>query len=142
MSQSLFNLPRRKVLEVGTGCGYQTSVLAGLGEEIYTIERVEGLLPGAKERFKALALRNVTTRLGDGYEGWERFAPFDGIIVTAAPPEVPGPLIEQLAEGGRLVMPVGDAQDQRIMTIDRIDGQIHKAVGEPVRFVPMLRGLA
>ena len=113
-----------------------------MAEQVYTIERVEGLLPGAKERFKALSLRNITSRLGDGYEGWERFAPFDGGIVTAAPPEVPEALLAQLEEGGRLVMPVGDAHDQRIMTIDRIEGQFQQHVGEPVRFVPMLRGLA
>lgn len=142
MSQTLFNAPRAKVLEVGTGCGYQTAVLAGLAEHVYSVERIEALLPFAKERLQALSLRNVTTKLGDGYQGWDRFAPFDGIIVTAAPPAVPQALVEQLAEGGRLVMPVGDSHGQRILTIDRQDGETVQHLGEHVRFVPMLRGTA
>ncbi|MEM7097031.1 MAG: protein-L-isoaspartate(D-aspartate) O-methyltransferase [Pseudomonadota bacterium] len=142
MSQTLFNIPRAKILEVGTGCGYQTALLAHLADSVYSVERIEALMPGARERFGALGINNVHTRIGDGYEGWERFAPFDGIIVTAAPPEIPQALLAQITEGGRLVMPVGNAASQHIQIVDNLDGDLVQSTGDAVRFVPMLRGIA
>ena len=142
MSQALFNKPRAKVLEVGTGCGYQTSMLSHLAQTVYSIERIEALKPGARERFGVLGLSNIHTRVGDGYEGWERFAPFDGIIVTAAPPTIPEALISQLADGGRLVMPVGNNAEQFIKIVDHNEGEWIESTGDAVKFVPMLRGTA
>ena len=140
MTQVLFEAPRAKVLEVGTGCGYQSALLAHCAEQVYSIERIEALISGAKERLAALSLRNVNIRLGDGYQGWERFAPFDGILVAAAPPRVPEALLAQLADGGRLIMPVGDQNEQHILIVDRDGDEFIHTQGPAVRFVPMLRG--
>ena len=108
MTQLLTEVPRKKVLEVGTGSGYQTALLARLCERVYSIERIQALMPRARERLSALSLRNIQMRHGDGYAGWAESGPFDGILVTAAPPAMPEQLLEQLAEGGRLIVPVGD----------------------------------
>jgi protein-L-isoaspartate(D-aspartate) O-methyltransferase len=127
----------KRVLEVGTGSGYQAAVLAELGADVYSIEIVEPLAREAKERLRALGYEQVHLRTGDGYRGWPERAPFDAIVVTAAPPEVPPALKQQLAPGGRLVIPVGNwSQDLQI--IHRTDrGTFDTQVIEGVRFVPM-----
>ena len=144
MSQLLFEQPRRKVLEIGTGCGYQSAVLSHLAEEVYTVERIARLHHKARSTCQNLRLRNITFRLGDGYEGWERFAPFDGILVAAAPAQVPPALIEQLAVGGRLVIPVGgqNEQAQQLKVLDRTSAGLETQIFDHVRFVPMLSGTA
>jgi protein-L-isoaspartate(D-aspartate) O-methyltransferase len=127
---------QHRVLEVGTGSGYQAAVLAELVNEVYTIEILEPLARGAKETLQRLGYRNVHVRHGDGYRGWPEKAPFHAIIVTAAPDEVPAPLREQLAMGGRLVIPVGaGAQDLRVIT--RTATGFEEKTVIPVRFVPM-----
>ena len=128
-----------RVLEIGSGSGYQSAVLAGLVDEVYALERIKPLLQAARRRMRQLRLRNVYMRHGDGYEGWPAKAPFAGILVAAAPREVPQPLLEQLAIGGRLVMPVGD-REQRLVVIERGDGGFERRDGEAVRFVPLVPG--
>ncbi|WP_444998380.1 protein-L-isoaspartate(D-aspartate) O-methyltransferase [Aliikangiella sp. IMCC44359] len=130
------------VLEVGTGCGYQTSILAGVSRRVYTIERIKPLQKQAIKRFKALNLHNVTYQHGDGYLGWADQAPFDAIIVTAAPEQVPAPLIEQLAIGGRMVIPVTSANgDQQLHLLEKSDEGISSMKVEDVKFVPLLGGI-
>ncbi|HVH08981.1 MAG TPA: protein-L-isoaspartate(D-aspartate) O-methyltransferase [Gemmatimonadales bacterium] len=136
--------PRRgdRVLEIGTGSGYQTAILAHLGARVYTVERLPDLLVEAEERFRRLALTTIETRLGDGAGGWPERAPFTRIIVTAAAPAVPTPLTEQLAPGGRLVIPVGDLSTQELVVLDRgPTGLIERHAGG-VRFVPLISRLA
>ena len=142
MSQLLTQQPRDRVLEVGTGSGYQTAILAQLCKQLYTIERVEALLPRARERLEAMHLKNILLRYGDGYAGWSIKAPFDGILVTAAPPDIPEALLEQLAPGGRLVAPVGDGQTQTLVTIDRTEEGFIETRHERVHFVPLVTGTA
>ena len=142
MTQALMVTPRDKVLEVGTGSGYQTAILAQISERLFSIERIEALVPRAKERLSAMALRNITLRYGDGYAGWPEKAPFDGILVTAAPPEVPGALLEQLAVGGRLIVPVGTDQSQSLKVIDRTEEGLVETIHERVHFVPLVTGVA
>jgi len=125
-----------KVLEIGTGSGYQAAVLGELAKLVYTIEIVEPLARRATGLLDSLGYDNITTKCGDGYAGWEEFAPFDAIIVTCAPPEIPQPLIEQLADSGRMVVPVG-TQWQELMLLENIDGAITQSSIIPVRFVPM-----
>ena len=131
--------PDDVVLEVGTGSGYQAAILSGLVERVYTIEIIEALAEQAGERLPALGFENVTTRLGDGYFGWEERAPFDSIIVTAAATHVPPPLIEQLKPGGRMVIPVGGRfRTQWLLLIEKDDdGSIVTRQVAPVRFVPL-----
>lgn len=136
--------PRRgdRILEIGTGSGYQSAVLAHLGATLYTIERLPDLLVEAEERFRRLGLTTILTRLGDGARGWPEEAPFDGIIVTAAAPGVPPPLAAQLAVGGRLVIPVGDLAAQELVILERGPaGLTERRVGG-VRFVPLISRLA
>jgi protein-L-isoaspartate(D-aspartate) O-methyltransferase len=130
----------RKVLEVGTGCGYQTAVLSPLVRQIFSIERIGALLTAARSRLKALHIDNVRFRHGDGFEGWPGQAPFDGIIVAAAPADVPSALLEQLAPGGRLVIPVGPPGGQDLVRYTRTDGGVQREVLERVSFVPFLEG--
>lgn len=127
------------VLEVGTGCGYQAAVLAALADRVYTIEIVEPLARDAAERLRRLGYANVEVRAGDGYNGWPEHAPYDGIIVTAAPPTVPPPLLEQLKPGGCLVIPVGKPErPQDLMAIRKTtDGSLQRADVLPVAFVPL-----
>jgi protein-L-isoaspartate(D-aspartate) O-methyltransferase len=134
--------PLRNVLEVGTGCGYQTSVLAPLVEKLYTIERIEPLLARAKERIKELGLRNVRFRHGDGSLGWKTQAPFDGILVAAAPLTVPEALLKQLAVGGRLLVPVGPEGEQELIRFTRREQRIERESLGGVAFVPLLGGTA
>ena len=142
MTQSLLEGPAlRKVLEVGTGCGYQTAVLAPLVVTLYSIERIAALQQRARKVLKDLRIGNAHMRHGDGFEGWPPFAPFDGIIVAAAAHTVPPALLEQLADGGRLVIPVGPDREQQLLRITRRGEKYEREVLGPVTFVPLLQGL-
>ncbi len=132
--------PLDKVLEIGTGSGYQTAILAQLVERIFSVERIQGLQDRAKERMTTLNLRNVVFRWGDGWEGWPALAPYNGIIVTAAASEVPQALLDQLAPGGRLVIPVGAGDVQQLLLIVREEQGFARHVLDSVRFVPLLNG--
>jgi protein-L-isoaspartate(D-aspartate) O-methyltransferase len=132
--------PLLNVLEVGTGCGYQTAVLAPLVERVYTIERVEPLVTRAKERIKELGIRNVRFRYGDGTLGWKAHAPFDGILVAAAPLVVPEELIRQLKVGGRLLVPVGAEGEQELIRFTRKEQRVERQSLGAVAFVPLLGG--
>jgi protein-L-isoaspartate(D-aspartate) O-methyltransferase len=136
MTEALELKPEDRVLEIGTGSGYQAAVLAELVREVYSIEIVEPLAKEAEARLRRLGYANVHVRCGDGYRGWPEAAPFDAIIVTAAPDHVPPPLIEQLAPNGRLVIPVGRFF-QDLIRIRRTDKGLQKETLLPVRFVPM-----
>jgi protein-L-isoaspartate(D-aspartate) O-methyltransferase len=137
MTELLALKPSDKVLEIGTGSGYQAAVLSRLVADVYTIEIVKSLGEQARTVLDRLGYKNVHTRIGDGYKGWPEAAPFNAIIVTAAPKEVPKPLLDQLAVGGKLVVPVGSSwQDLTVYTRQR-DGSFHKETVLPVRFVPM-----
>ena len=132
----------RNVLEVGTGCGYQTAVLAPLVEKVHTIERIEPLLTRAKDRIKELGLRNVRFRHGDGALGWKTQAPFDGILVAAAPLTVPEALLQQLSVGGRLLVPVGPEGEQELIRFTRREQRVERESLGAVAFVPLLGGTA
>ncbi len=129
-----------RVLEIGAGCGYQTAILTRFAAKVYSVERLETLLNQARERMHALAIHNVRMRHGDGNEGWPEYAPFDGILVAAAPPSIPEALIDQLAEGGRLVIPVGGTGAQDLKLVTKINGEVNEQVLEKVAFVPMVSG--
>ena len=139
MTSLLGLTPTSRVLEIGTGSGYQTAILAHLVEHVYSVERIKGLQWQAKRRLKQLDLHNVTTRHGDGWLGWPARGPFDAIIVTAAPPEIPVELMSQLDEGGILVLPVGEDQ-QQLKRITRKTGEYVVETIEQVRFVPLVKG--
>lgn len=126
-----------KVLEIGTGSGYQTIILAKLAEKVYTIEILSNLAESTKERFVQLGYTNIITRCGDGYQGWPDEAPFDAIIVTAAPIHVPQPLVDQLETGGRMVLPVGERHQELLLLSKCQDGTVEQRVIAPVLFVPM-----
>jgi protein-L-isoaspartate(D-aspartate) O-methyltransferase len=130
-----------RVLEIGTGCGYQTAILAGLAGTVYSVERVGPLLRRARERLGRLGIRNVRFRHSDGWEGWKSHAPYDAIIVTAAPPETPKALMAQLADGGRLIIPVGPRSHQELLAITRRDDQFDEELIDHVIFVPLLPGM-
>jgi len=130
------------VLEIGTGCGYQTAVLAPLVVRVNTIERIEPLLTRARERLKELGIRNVRFRHGDGSLGWKAHAPFDGILVAAAPLTVPEPLIKQLKVGGRLIAPVGPEGEQQLVRFTRKEQRVEREPLGAVAFVPLLGGTA
>ncbi len=132
--------PLGSVLEVGTGCGYQTAVLAPLVERLFTIERIGGLLERAKQRLKELDIRNVKFHHGDGTQGWKSQAPFDGILVAAAPLVVPPALLRQLAAGGRLIVPVGPEGEQELMRFTRREQGVGRESLGRVAFVPLLGG--
>lgn len=133
--------PLDKVLEIGTGSGYQTAVLAQLVERVFSVERIQALQERAKELLAELSLRNVVYRWGDGWDGWNALAPYNGIIVTAGATEVPQALLDQLAVGGRLVIPVGESDDQQqlMLIVHEEGGFVYKTL-EGVRFVPLLSG--
>ena len=142
MTQALELGPRMKVLEVGTGSGYQAAVLAKLGRRVYTIERHKPLLLEAEQRFRELRITNIVTLAGDGWKGWPEQAPFDRIMVTAAPPEIPAALVEQLAVGGIMVAPVGrDKAAQRLLKLVKTETGVASEDIIPVRFVPMVEGM-
>ena len=125
-----------KVLEIGTGCGYQTAVLAEMVEQVYTVEIIPELAENASKQFEELGYRTVHAKYGNGYYGWEEYAPYDRIIVTAAPKEIPNRLIEQLAEGGLMILPIGDYY-QDLVRIHRTEYGIECKTISGVRFVPM-----
>lgn len=133
--------PLRRVLEVGTGSGFQTTVLAQLVERVYSVERIKPLQEKARQRLRTLGARNVHLKHADGGFGWPDKGPFDGIISTAAPEHVPQELIEQLAEGGRLVIPVGDSRTQELKIVDKTPDGIVTTIVESVFFVPLKSGV-
>ncbi len=136
MTELLELKPNDKVLEIGTGSGYQAAILAELSKEVYSIEIIESLALRAKDTLNKLGYKNIEIKVGDGYKGWKEKAPFDAIIVTAAPPDIPPPLLEQLKEGGRMVIPLGE-YFQELYVITKKNGEIFKKSIIPVRFVPM-----
>lgn len=130
-----------RVLEIGTGCGYQTAILARFAAEVYSIERIQSLLAQARQRMLDLKISNVRLRHGDGEKGWPEHAPYDGILVAAAPASVPTALIDQLADGGRLVIPLGHGNAQLLKLITRSGDELEEQILERVAFVPMISGL-
>ena len=138
MTEAIEPKPSDKVLEVGTGSGYQAAVLAAVVRDVYTIEIIPELAAGAKRALDALAIGNVHVRTGDGYAGWPEAQPFDGIIVTAAPDHVPQPLVDQLRAGGRMVIPVGVGV-QELLVVSKTPGGVVQRKTLDVRFVPLRR---
>jgi len=132
--------PVKRVLEIGTGSGYQAAILAKLAAEVYSVERIDALLKLARKRFQELGIRNIRLKHFDGRLGWPEYAPYDGIVATAAPAEVPEALLEQLAVGGRLVIPVGDRGTQELRLITRTSEGYEQELLNLVSFVPMLAG--
>ncbi len=131
----------RKVLEIGTGCGYQTSVLAPFCDELYSVERIRPLQDQARKRLLQLGLAKVQLKHADGGFGWKAEAPFDGILAACARADIPDDLLSQLADGGRLVMPVGGDRQQILTVVDREGDQFYTQTLDPVRFVPFQRGV-
>ncbi len=142
MSQALDVHPRMKVLEIGTGSGYQTAILAKLARRVYTIERHKPLLLEAEARLRKLRVHNVTARLGDGWQGWPEQAPFERILDTAAPPEIPEALLRQLSPDGIMILPVGgEKRSQRLVRVVMTpQGYVSEDIA-PVRFVPLVEGV-
>jgi protein-L-isoaspartate(D-aspartate) O-methyltransferase len=137
MTQSARLQPGDRVLEIGTGSGYQAAVLAEMVQEVYTIEIIEALANDARSDLNRLGYENVKVKYGDGYQGWEEFAPFDAILLTAAAPEIPQPLIDQLKEGGRMVLPLEGMMFQNLVRITKENGKLNREKITGVRFVPM-----
>lgn len=137
MTERLEPRPTDKVLEVGAGSGYQAAVLARLVAEVYTIEIVEPLAQRAAADLKRLGFDNVKVRAGDGYQGWPEAAPFDAVIVTCAPDHIPQPLVDQLKDGGRMIIPVGTFGDQDLYLLEKRGGEVRRKAVLAVRFVPM-----
>jgi protein-L-isoaspartate(D-aspartate) O-methyltransferase len=144
MTESLIrdSQPLQNVLEVGTGCGYQTVILSKFAKQVSTIERIQALLSRAREKFYALKCRNIRAMNADGNLGWPEYAPFDGILVAAAPAGVPTQLLEQLSIGGRLVIPVGSSGNQKLLLITRSDTGFSEERLDAVSFVPMVEGVS
>ncbi|MDP7389416.1 MAG: protein-L-isoaspartate(D-aspartate) O-methyltransferase [Pseudomonadota bacterium] len=140
MTQLLCEVKPRQVLEVGTGSGYQTAVLSYFCHRLYSIERISALTKRAQKRLAAMSVKNTVLKHGDGYGGWDVHAPFDAIMVTAAPPAVPEALLDQLAVGGRLIVPVGDDAVQELIVIDRTKDGFLERVHDRVKFVPLVSG--
>lgn len=138
MTEYLAVQPDHRVLEIGTGSGYQTAILARLAREVYTIERLASLQEPARALLASLEIRNVIYRTGDGSVGWAEMAPFDRIMVTAGAPEVPPSLVQQLAEGGRMVIPVGHEGEQTLTVVDRSAGRIQETPRFLCRFVKLI----
>lgn len=136
MTQALALKGTERVLEIGTGSGYQAAVLAEICAEVYTVEIVPELAQQAKSVLESLGYRNIHFKIGDGYQGWSEFAPYDRIIVTAAPDHVPEPLLEQMKPGGRMIIPLG-AMDQELVLLEKSERGIVRKSMIPVRFVPM-----
>lgn len=128
-----------KVLEIGTGCGYQTAVLAPLVKKIYSVERIPELLRKTRQRLRDLGIYNVQFRPGDGWQGWNKYGPYDGIIVAAAAPEIPAKLLDQLAPGGRLIIPIGPPRAQDLVQVTRRDDHYEQVSLGPVSFVPLVK---
>jgi len=138
MTQALKLKGDERVLEIGTGSGYQAAVLSRVCERVYTIERIDSLLVRARKIFDRLHYHNIISRIDDGTAGWPSEAPFDGILVTAGGPSIPEPLLEQLADPGRMIIPVGDQYLQELQLAEKIDGEINIQVIELVRFVNLI----
>jgi protein-L-isoaspartate(D-aspartate) O-methyltransferase len=137
MTEQLDLKPESRVLEIGTGSGYQAAVLGEIAAEVYTIEIIPALYESARQLLQNMGYENVHCRMGDGYQGWPEAAPFDGIIVTAAPQHIPSPLLEQLRKGGRMTIPVGDYYQELLLIEKSEDGELKQSSVIPVRFVPM-----
>jgi protein-L-isoaspartate(D-aspartate) O-methyltransferase len=129
---------REKVLEVGTGSGYQTVLLSHLVEQVFSIERIPALLERSREIVRQLNVRNVSLLLGDGTFGWREYGPYDAILVSAAAPDVPQPLVDQLADGGRMLVPLGGKEEQTLVLITRRGDEVERRDIAPVRFVPLV----
>jgi len=138
MTQALQLQGDEKVLEIGTGSGYQAAILSRLSEKVYTVERINNLLSGARKVFDLLHYYNILSRLDDGTMGWQEYAPYDAIIVTAGGPVIPQPLIDQLADPGRMVIPVGERDVQELQYLTKRDGEITVERLESVRFVSLI----
>lgn len=132
--------PPSKVLEIGTGSGYQTAVLAQLVDQVYSVERISHLLNQARQRLHQLNLLNVHYHIADGYQGWEKYAPYDAIMVTAAPETVPKSLVQQLVLGGRMIIPVGKPLQQRLLLVTREEEGVSEQALDWVSFVPLVKG--
>jgi len=132
-------LPMR-ILEIGTGCGYQTAILCRIASEVFSVERIEALLTAARRNLQKLNLKNYRLKHDDGHFGWQEYAPFDAILVTAAAPELPRGLVEQLRPNGRIIAPVGSPGDQRLVVVEQSEGGSIGETIERVNFVPMLTG--
>ena len=128
----------KTILEIGTGSGYQAAILAELYDQVYTIEIIETLGKQSKKRLSEMGYQNIHVKIGDGYQGWKEHRPFDAIIVTCAPSHIPEPLKEQLAEGGKMIIPVGKSYAQKLVLLIKEKGTIHEKEVIPVRFVPMI----
>ena len=139
MTEELQPKPTDRVLEVGTGSGYQAAILGELVAEVYTVEIIEPLAKNAKATLQHLGYKNVYVKTGDGYKGWPEHAPFDSIIVTCAPEHVPQPLLDQLKEGGRMIIQVGAKLAQELYLFEKKNGRLQQSAVLPVRFVPMIR---
>jgi protein-L-isoaspartate(D-aspartate) O-methyltransferase len=139
MTEQLRPKSNDRVLEIGSGSGYQAAVLAELVADVYTIDIVEPLAKTAEATLQRLGYKNVHIKVGDGYKGWPEEAPFDAIIVTCAPEKVPQPLVDQLTDGGRMVIPVGERFAQQLYLLEKKNGQLKESATLPVRFVPMVR---
>ena len=139
MTEQLRPKSSDRVLEIGSGSGYQAAILAELVADVYTIEIIEPLAKTAEATLQRLAYKNVHIKVGDGYQGWPEEAPFDAVIVTCAPEKVPQSLVDQLKEGGRMVIPVGERFAQQLYLLEKKNGQLKESATLPVRFVPMLR---
>ena len=137
MTEALEPQPTDRVLEIGTGSGYQAAVLAELVAEVYSIEIVQPLAEQARQTIERLGYRNVRVKAGDGYQGWPEHAPFDSIIVTCAPERVPRPLVDQLRDGGKMIIPVGGAFEQDLVLLEKQGEDVRQRAVLPVRFVPM-----
>ncbi|HAC34392.1 MAG TPA: protein-L-isoaspartate(D-aspartate) O-methyltransferase [Gammaproteobacteria bacterium] len=141
MTEALLAATRlEKVLEIGTGCGYQTAILARLFNKVYSIERIRPLYEQTARLLREMSISNINLRCADGYQGLTHIAPFDAIIVTAAPPEIPQNLLSQLADGGCMVIPVGPTGAQKLVRLIRDGNRFHETILDQVSFVPMLRG--
>lgn len=140
MTELLLQNQPKKVLEVGTGSGYQTAVLSQLVERVFSVERIRPLMEYALERLQAMSLHNIVCKHSDGSWGWPEQAPYDAIIVTAAPEQIPAELVQQLADGGQLIIPSGPDNDQRLCVIQRHGDEFEEFHYERVSFVPLIRG--
>jgi protein-L-isoaspartate(D-aspartate) O-methyltransferase len=137
MTEELRPQPQDRVLEIGTGSGYQAAILAELVAEVYSIEIIEPLAKTAEATLQRLGYQNVHVKVGDGYKGWPERAPFDAVIVTCAPDHIPQPLVDQLKDHGRMIIPVGPMGDQELYLLEKENGQLRQRSVTPVRFVPM-----
>ncbi len=138
MTQALDPKKTDRVLEIGTGSGYQAAILAEIVHHVYTIEIIESLGRQAREVLNSAGYGNIDVMIGDGYKGWPEHAPFDAIMVTCAPTDIPAPLKEQLAEGGTMIIPVGQPWDQKLVLLEKREGKLIQKESLPVRFVPMV----